>query len=89
MIDLTTESLLRVDEAAKLLGVHRRTVENWFKRGLESTKIGRLVYTSREAIQRFSRPVDPQQIQENCERHYAESSAARLAREYAKKRHRI
>ena len=54
--DLTRETPLRVDEAAKLFKIHRRTVENWFSQGLADVKIGRIRYTTREAIARFAQP---------------------------------
>lgn len=55
-LDLTTETPLRVEEVAKLFGVHRKTVENWFSQGLAYVKIGRIRYTTREAIARFAQP---------------------------------
>lgn len=36
--------------------VSRRTVENWRDQGLECVTIGRGVYTSLEAVIRFSKP---------------------------------
>lgn len=86
MIDLTKETPLRIKEAAKLYDVHRRTIENWIGRGLECATIGRLVYTSKEAIQRFSREM-VRPIGAALDR--SESSAARRASEAAKRRHRI
>lgn len=54
MIDLTRETPLRISELAAFLGVHRRTVESWLNRGLESVKLGRLMFTTLEALQRFA-----------------------------------
>ena len=54
MIDVTKEDLLAVAEVAAWLNVHRRTVEGWFGAGLERVNIGGRVFTSRQAIQRFS-----------------------------------
>ena len=56
MIDLTRERALSVKQVVKQFDVSRRTVENWFSNGLEKTRIGRRVYTSLQAIQRFSQP---------------------------------
>lgn len=55
MIDVAKEDLLGVAEVAAWLKVHRRTVEGWFSAGLERVNIGGRVFTSRQAIQRFSR----------------------------------
>ncbi len=54
MIDLAKEDPIHVNEVCKLFGVHRCTVEGWFDRGLEKAKVGGLVYTTREALQRFA-----------------------------------
>lgn len=53
-MSFATETPLALNDAARLFGVHRRTIENWIKRGLESRRLGRLIYTSREAIDRFA-----------------------------------
>ncbi len=53
MIDLAKEDPIHVSEACKLFGVHRRTVEGWFNRGLEKVKVGGRIYTSREAVLRY------------------------------------
>jgi len=36
--------------------VHRRTVENWFSRGLPYVRFARIRFTTREAISRSARP---------------------------------
>ncbi len=66
MIDISTEHLLSLNEAAKLrpLGRGNRpcnisTVFRWVKNGvkgvkLEALRLGGALYTSREAIQRFA-----------------------------------
>lgn len=56
MLSVSHEQLLTVKAAAKLLGVTTGTVRRHIERGLEAVKIGGKVYTSREAIERFSRP---------------------------------
>lgn len=55
-IDLAKETPLRIEQAAELMGVHRRTIENWLSRGLPYIKIGRIRFTTREAIARFAQP---------------------------------
>lgn len=55
MIDFKREQLLKIDDVTHMMRVHRRTVEGWFKRGLERVRVGGLVYTSQEALQRFAR----------------------------------
>lgn len=42
-----------------MMRVHKRTVEGWFKRGLERVKVGGLVYTTEEALQRFAKADQP------------------------------
>jgi hypothetical protein len=54
MIDMNRERLLSINAAAQHLGVSRQTICNWFRRGLDRAKLGGRVFTSREAIQRFS-----------------------------------
>ncbi len=61
MIDISSEDLLSLGEAAKLIPgrPHCTTIWRWSCRGvagvqLESIKLGRTRYTSREALQRFA-----------------------------------
>ena len=66
MIDLATESLLTFGQASKLFPTrpHAATFWRWHKHGLkdqrgdvvrlEIARVGGRVYTSREALQRFS-----------------------------------
>ena len=58
VIDFKTETVLSLAGAAKRLGVTVKTVRSWSKRvrlkRLETAKLGGRVYTSLEAIQRFS-----------------------------------
>ena len=53
-MNFVTETPIRAKAAAELMGVHRDTIDEWFAGGLENRKIGGLVYTTREAIERFS-----------------------------------
>lgn len=59
MIDFVNEQPMKFQQAAELLGVSYDTVWKWSIKGhrgkfLDSAKVGGLIYTSREAIQRFS-----------------------------------
>ena len=60
-IDLRAETLMRISDVAEKFGVHRSTVEGWVDCGLESVLMRRLVYTSVEGLERFSRPRNRQQ----------------------------
>lgn len=51
---IARETPIRIGDAAKLLGVHRRTIEQWFSRGLGRFRIGGTIYTTREEIARFA-----------------------------------
>lgn len=55
LIDLRKERPLSVKRVAAVLDVERRTIERWFSQGLERIKLGGKVYTSREALYRFSK----------------------------------
>ena len=57
-MDLWREQRLSVTQVCQELGVGRSTVFDWIGRGLEAVKIGGRVFTSREAITRFSRPIN-------------------------------
>lgn len=54
MIDLTRERPVSIADVALMFGVHRRTVEGWFDVGLERIKVGGRIFTTKEALQRFS-----------------------------------
>ena len=63
MIDLQNETLVTLADLARRLGLGRPTIENWItgrnrnRRTLEAIKIGGRIYTSFEAITRFSEPI--------------------------------
>lgn len=59
MIDLSRETPIGVADVARLFGVHRNTVEDWFDAGLESVKLRGRVFTTREALNRFAKPREP------------------------------
>ncbi len=75
-MDLEKERPWSVARAAAFLGVHQRTIERYFEQGLERTKLGGKVYTSRAAINRFQR-ADPPTVRRD------RSDEAALAREAA------
>jgi hypothetical protein len=64
MTHLLAESTMRLDEAARISGVHFSSVYRWVLRGvpgpdgerirLEAIRLGRAWITSREALSRFS-----------------------------------
>lgn len=54
MIDISRERPVSVKRAAAFMDVSQRTIERWFSMGLERTKLGGKVYTSRGALQRFA-----------------------------------
>lgn len=61
---------MTINQVAELLGVHRRSVDNWIRRGvggikLRAWKVGRQWRTSREAIAEFQWDCtpDPPEIQ--------------------------
>lgn len=64
MSHVVTEQLLTVQDAARLLRVHTKTVRRMIETGLEASRIGKRIYTSREAIERFSKPVTPRADQQ-------------------------
>jgi len=55
VIDMTREKLIWSRNMSHLLSIDQRTLERRFKDGLEWVKIGRKVYTTMEALDRFTR----------------------------------
>jgi hypothetical protein len=55
VIDVASEKLVPVKKLSQQLDVHRRTIERWFEQGLDSIRIGRKVFTTRAALDRFAR----------------------------------
>jgi len=79
MMDVTTEHLVKLADVARQLRVHRTTVHRWSKCGLEVVRLGNTPYTSREALARFSQPVEPGQpvrLQKNPPGNHAETERA-------------
>lgn len=56
MVDFAKETVIDVQRLAKRLDVSADTVRRWMRQGLEKTKLGGRVYTSLEAVNRFSQP---------------------------------
>ncbi len=54
MIDFTTEHIIDIESLATKLDVNSVTIRRWFARGLEHAKVGGRLFTSLEAVQRFS-----------------------------------
>lgn len=67
MVDFCKERPLSKRRAAEFLDVSTRTIERMWKDGLEKRWIGRRPYTTRAAIQRFSRP-DERRTPESSQR---------------------
>lgn len=57
MVDFAKENVIDVQRLAKRLDVSADTIRRWFRQGLEKVKLGGRVYTSLEAVNRFSQPV--------------------------------
>jgi len=58
MIDFINEKILDVEQADEKFNVSPVTIRRWFRSGLEFAKLGGRIYTSLEAIQRFSKQSD-------------------------------
>lgn len=59
----TAQDPMTVEEAAEYLGVSPQTVYGYFRDGLEARRLGKRgkrLYTTREAIDRFSQPYIPE-----------------------------
>jgi excisionase family DNA binding protein len=64
MIDLRHESLLTVSAAARILGKTPRTIRGWIRSGsLEGIRVAGRFYTSLEAIERASEPIESRRVQ--------------------------
>jgi len=60
MVDLIREEPLKITDVSARFNVHRRTVERWFRTGLEHYYLGGTPYTTLDALARFSRvPATP------------------------------
>lgn len=57
MVDFAKENVIDVQSLAKRLNVSPDTIRRWFRQGLERVKLGGSVYTSLEALNRFSNPL--------------------------------
>lgn len=59
MVDFARETPIGVGSLAARFDVNPVTVRRWFTRGLEFGKIGGLVFTTLEAVNRFQRGGSP------------------------------
>ena len=64
MLDLTREKPIKIADVAKWLGVKPEVVKAWLSCGLEHAKIGSVVFTSREAVERFCGPAPVKEVVE-------------------------
>lgn len=89
MINVTKESLIDFKSAAKQFGVTIQTIRNWANRQtsprLETVKIGGMVRTSLEALQRFVIHSD-EQSQESTDAKPVHKSETDLAHQDAMRR---
>ena len=53
------ETALTVKQASLEYSVHTRTIERWFRKGLEGWSLGGKLYTTKQAVSRFSQPYMP------------------------------
>lgn len=54
MVTFAKEQVIGVQRLSKKIGVSPDTIRRWFRQGLEKKKVGGTVFTSLEAIDRFS-----------------------------------
>src|SRR5262245_58029218 len=54
MIEFAREQIISVKRLAEKPEVSPETIRRWFRQGLEKKKIGKKVYTSLEALDRFT-----------------------------------
>ncbi len=64
MLDLTRKKPIKIADVSKWLGVKPEIVKAWLSRGLEHAKIGSVVFTSREAVERFCGPAPVKEVVE-------------------------
>lgn len=55
MGELIREQPLKITDVSARFNVHRRTVERWFRTGLEHYYLGGTPYTTLDALARFAR----------------------------------
>lgn len=59
VVDFVTETPVKLSKVCVLFTISRRTLDKWLKAGLDARVMGdKLLYTTREELQRFSRPLD-------------------------------
>ena len=77
MVTFATETPMRLKQVAEHFGVNRRTVEAWIRQGLKAKRIGKLIYTTLEEVDRFSQPV----VVAGCDGATTETDIQKEARE--------
>lgn len=83
------ERLIDVAGVAQRCRVSMRTVYRWFDRGLESMRMGGVLLTSLEALQRFSRQSDDDPLRQLKQLGVNIGSEARTDGHKAKQVHRV
>ena len=64
MVDIIRNEPLTLKEAARWMKVSTKTIREWRDEGLEMVRVGRkLLYTTRENLQRFCKPQLPESYQ--------------------------
>lgn len=82
MVDFAKENVIDVQRLAKRLDVSTDTIRRWFRQGLEKVKLGGRVYTSLEAVNRFSQPVAVREVDPNLSQMFRELRERGLAKDY-------
>lgn len=60
MVDLAVETPMRASEVCAVYKISRRTLDEWHADGLDMVRMGKkLLYTTREELQRFARSMHP------------------------------
>lgn len=55
VVDFVTETPIKLSKVCRLFEISRRTLDNWISQGLHVKPMGeKLLYTTREELQRFS-----------------------------------
>lgn len=83
MVDFAKENVIDVQRLAKRLDVSADTIRRWMRQGLEKVKVGGRVYTSLEAVNRFSQPVaTPAEVDPALSQMFRELRDRGLAKDY-------
>lgn len=77
MVSFAREQTISLGTLAKRLDVHKDTIRDWFRRGLEHKRIGKMIFTSLEALDRFSEGNSSTSIADDAQLAEAELAARR------------